>query len=289
MMLKRTTALLILATLLVACATNPVTGRKQFMLVSEKQSISASRDAYVKMLDPLEEEGKIDNDPEVVQRIRNITAKLIPHAIKYRPETEEWDWRIKVIDDPEMINAWCMAGGKMAIYTGLIDKLDATDDELAQVMGHEISHALLAHTAERMSIAMATNLAVATYAITQDPDALELTGVSLAAVLAITLPNSRESETEADVVGIELAARAGYDPRAAITLWQKMAKASGSDSKFDFLSTHPAPKKRMDNLARLVPEMMPYYEAKGERPVYPLKTDPPRKKKPAEDDSAANE
>ena len=140
-----------------------------------------------------------------------------------------------------------------------------------------------------MSIALATNLALVTYAKTQDPDALELTGVTLAALLAISLPNSRESETEADVIGIELAARAGYDPRAAITLWQKMAKASGSDSKFDFLSTHPAPKKRMDNLGRLVPRMMPYYEAKGERPVYPLRTDPPRKKKPAEEGSAATE
>ena len=95
-----------------------------------------------------------------------------------------------------------------------------------------------------MSIAMATNLALTTYAITQDTDPLALTGASLAAALAITLPNSRESETEADVVGIELAARAGYDPRAAVTLWEKMAKASGNNSEFDFLSTHPAPRKR---------------------------------------------
>jgi predicted Zn-dependent protease len=280
-MLKRILSLLILVTTLVGCAANPVTGRQQFLLVSERQSISASREAYDKMLDPLAEEGKVDNDPAVAQRIHEITAKLIAQAIKYRPETRNWDWRVKVIDDPEMINAWCMAGGKMAIYTGLIEKLDATDDELAQVMGHEISHALLAHTAERMSIAIATNLAITTYAITQDADALALTGATLAAALAITLPNSRESESEADVVGIELAARAGYDPRVAVTLWKKMAKASGNDSEFDFLSTHPAPKKRMDKLNSLVPKMMPYYEAEGERPVYPLKTDPPPKKKAA--------
>ncbi len=274
-MLKRTLSLIILLSTLLGCATNPVTGRQQFLLVSEEQSINASRDAYGEMLDPLDEKGKIDNDPEVTERIHEITAKLIAQAIKYRPETEDWEWRVKVIDDPETINAWCMAGGKMAIYTGLIDKLDASDDELAQVMGHEIAHALLAHTAERMSIAIATNLAIAGYAITQDSDALKLTGVALAAALAISLPNSRESESEADVVGIELAARAGYDPHAAVTLWEKMAEASGNDSEFDFFSTHPAPKKRMEKLGSLVPKMMPYYEAEGERPVYPLQTDSP--------------
>ncbi len=288
-MLKRTLTLLILVTTLIGCAANPVTGRQQFLLVSEKESISASSEAYGKMLDPLAEEGKIDNDPEVAKRIHEITAKLIAQAVKFRPETESWDWRVRVIDDPELINAWCMAGGKMAIYTGLIEKLDATDDELAQVMGHEISHALLAHTAERMSVAIATNLAVATYAITQDADALALTGVTLAAALAITLPNSRESESEADVVGIELAARAGYDPHAAVTLWQKMAKASGNNSDFDFLSTHPAPNKRMEKLRSLIPVMMPYYEAKGERPVYPLIIDPVPEKKAEAEESAATE
>ena len=274
-MLKRVVTLLILLSTLLGCATNPITGRSQLLLISEEDSISASQDAYGKMLEPLAEDGKIDNDAEVAERIHEITAKLIAQAIKYRPETEEWDWRVKVIDDPETINAWCMAGGKMAIYTGLIDKLDATDDELAQVMGHEIAHALLAHTAERMSVALATSLAVTTFAITQDADPLALTGASLAAALAIQLPNSRESESEADVVGIELAARAGYDPNAAVTLWEKMAEATGNDSDFDFLSTHPAPKKRMEELGKLVPEMMPYYESDEERPVYPLQTDPP--------------
>ena len=272
-MMHKFLTLLILLSTLIGCAVNPITGRQQFLLVSEKQSINASRVAYDKVLHPLAQKGKINSDPKLTQRIHNITAKLIAQAVKYRPETKNWEWRVQVIDDPETINAWCMAGGKMAIYTGLIHKLDATDDELAQVMGHEIAHALLAHTAERMSIAMATNLALTTYAITQDTDPLALTGASLAAALAITLPNSRESETEAAVVGIALAARAGYDPRAAVTLWEKMAKASGNNSEFDFLSTHPAPRKRMDGLRRLIPKMKPYFEAKGIRPVYPLKTD----------------
>lgn len=256
---------------LVACATNPVTGRRQFMIISEGQAITASAEAYVAMLAPLDKEGKIDNSPAVTERVRRITERLIPHAVEYRPETADWQWTVKVIDDPKTVNAFCMAGGRMAIYTGLIEQLNATDDEIAQVMGHEIAHALSAHTAEKMSVALATDLAVTGVAMTQDNKGLALAGASLAAALAIKLPNSREAETEADRIGIELAAKAGYDPRAAATLWEKMGKNSGGSSKFDFFSTHPAPAKRQETLAKLADEMMPYYQAKGERPVYPLK------------------
>ena len=257
---------------LLGCAANPVTGRSQFMLVSEKSAIDASSDAYVKMLAPLDKKGKIDSDPGMTERVRGITARLIAQALRFRPETKNWDWSVKVIDDPETVNAFCMAGGKMAIYSGLILKLDATDDEIAQVMGHEIAHALSAHTAEQMSVAMATNLAITGFAITQDQPAVALAGASLAAAVAIQLPNSRTAETEADVIGIELAAKAGYDPRAAVSLWEKMSKESGGGS-FDFFSTHPSPDKRIENLEKLVPKMMPYYKKKKERPVYPLKTD----------------
>ncbi len=255
----------------VACATNPVTGRRQFMIVSEGQAITASAEAYVAMLAPLDKEGKIDNNPAVTERVRRITERLIPHAVAYRPETADWEWTVKVIDDPKTVNAFCMAGGRMAIYTGLIDQLNATDDEIAQVMGHEIAHALSAHTAEKMSVALATDLAVTGVAMTQDNKGLALAGASMAAALAIKLPNSREAETEADRIGIELAAKAGYDPRAAATLWEKMGKNSGGSSKFEFFSTHPAPAKRQETLAKLADEMMPYYQAKGERPVFPLK------------------
>jgi predicted Zn-dependent protease len=271
-MILRTTALSFLILMLIGCATNPVTGRSQLMLVSEDSAISASREAYVKMLQPLDEKGKLDSDPAMTERVQRITARLIPQAIKFRPETSKWDWRVKVIDDPETVNAFCMAGGKMAIYSGLILKLDATDDEIAQVMGHEIAHALSAHTAEKMSVSMATSLAVAGFAITRDEPGIALAGASLAAALAIQLPNSRTAESESDVIGIELAARAGYDPRAAVSLWQKMSKESGG-SNFDFFSTHPSPGKRIDNLRKLVPKMMPYYENKEQRPVYPLKKD----------------
>lgn len=271
-MLIRTSAIFVLILSMLGCAANPVTGRSQFMLVSEESAINASSDAYVKMLAPLDEKGKIDSDPEMTARVYEITAKLIAQALKFRPETKRWDWRVKVIDDPETVNAFCMAGGKMAIYSGLILKLKATDDEIAQVMGHEIAHALSAHTAEQMSVALATDLAVTAFAVTRDEPGVALAGASLAAALAIKLPNSRTAESEADVIGIELAARAGYNPNAAVSLWKKMAEASGSSGEFDFFSTHPAPEKRRQNLRKLVPKMMPYYEQKGDRPVYPLKS-----------------
>lgn len=259
---------------LCSCQTNPVTGRQQLMLVSEDTAITESKQAYAAMLQPLEKKGQIDNNPAVSARVRTITGKLIAQAIKYRPETESWEWSVKVIDDPKTVNAWCMAGGRMAIYTGLIDQLKATDDELAQVMGHEISHALAKHTAERMSRAMAMQLGLGVLAATQQSSRygdLTLSGAQMAAVVALELPNSREAETEADRIGIELAAKAGYDPKAAISLWDKMAKVGGGSSSFDFLSTHPAPQKRMETLAALVPQMMPYYLDKAPRPVYQIR------------------
>jgi predicted Zn-dependent protease len=266
--MKRLVALLLVSLLAVACATSP-TGRRQLMLVSETQAINASKTAYAQTLAPLEEEGKVDNDPALTKRITAITERLVAQAVKMRPETARWDWSIKVIDDPEVVNAWCMAGGKMAIYTGLIEKVKPTDDEIAQVMGHEIAHALANHQAEKMSVALATTVGVAAAGAVSDRPGLTMAGASAAAALAITLPNSRTAETEADRIGIELAAKAGYDPRAAVTLWEKMAKVGGSQPP-QFLSTHPSPANRMQTLRALVPQMMPYYESKEPRPVFKL-------------------
>ena len=260
--------LILCVTLILACATSP-TGRRQLMLVSEDSAIAASRQAYVEMLKPYEQQGKVDNDPALKKRVYRITGRLIAQAIKWRPETKSWDWRIKIIDEPETVNAWAMAGGKMALYTGLVNKIKPTDDELAQVLGHEIAHALAKHSAEKMSIAMASSIGVVAVGIAADRKGLALTGAALAAALAVQRPNSRAAESEADQIGIELAAKAGYDPRAAITLWQKMAQVGGKGPP-EFLSTHPAPANREKKLAEYVPEMMPYYEQKGERPFYKL-------------------
>jgi len=174
-----------------------------------------------------------------------------------------------VIDDPETINAWCMAGGRMAIYTGLIKQMDPTDDELAQVMAHEISHALAKHTAEKMSMQVATSVGVAAVGIASDNTGIALSGAALTAMLAVNLPNSRAAEKEADRIGIELAAKAGFNPAAAATLWQKMAKASKSGTP-QFLSTHPDPENRQRELARLEPEMEKYYSPYAEHPIYKM-------------------
>lgn len=255
-------ALLIM--LLTSCATSP-TGRKQLMLVSEDQAIAYSSQAYMDTVANLGKEGKLVTDPAITRRVQTITEHLIEQAKIMRPATRGWEWEVKVIDDSEQVNAWCMAGGKMAVYTGLLQKLKPTDDELAQVMGHEISHALANHTAERMSVAMATSLGLGVLSVASDkPEQATALG-AVAATLAIQLPNSRTSESEADRIGIELAAKAGYDPRAAVTLWQKMGQVGGANPP-EFLSTHPSPTNRQENLRKLAEQMMPYYEqAKARR------------------------
>ena len=250
---------------LAGCATSP-TGRTQLMLVSEESAISASKTAYVEMLKPFEEQGKLDNDPVLKARVDRITGRLIAQAVIMRPDTRDWEWSMKILDDPETVNAWAMAGGKMALYTGLVEKVKPTDDELAQVLAHEISHALAKHTAEKMSVSMASQLGVVAVAVASESQTT-LVGAALAAKLAVELPNSRGAESEADRIGIELAAKAGYDPRAAATLWRKMGEVGGG-SVPEFLSTHPSPANRESTLSKLADEMMPYYQAKGERPTF---------------------
>jgi predicted Zn-dependent protease len=158
-----------------------------------------------------------------------------------------------------------MAGGKMAIYTGMWDKLKATDDELAQVMGHEISHAIANHTQERMSVAYGTGIGTTVAAIALGARDSTAALMQQAAVLAVTLPNSRESEAEADQIGIELAARAGYDPRSAVTLWEKMGKVGGKGPP-EFLSTHPSPENRAARLRELGQKVQPLYLAAKSNP-----------------------
>jgi len=252
---------------LAACATSP-TGRNQLMLVSEQQAISESAQAYVQTMAPLEKQGKINSDPALTARVERITGRLVTEAIRMRPDSADWQWTMKIIDDPETVNAWCMAGGRMALYTGLVQKVDPSDDELAQVIGHEIAHALANHTAEKMSVARASSLGVLAVAIVSDHRGAGMTAAA-AATLAVTLPNSRTAETEADRIGIELAARAGYDPRAAVTLWQKMGKVGGATPP-QFMSTHPSSEDRQQRLAALESEMMPYYLEQRPHPVHAL-------------------
>jgi predicted Zn-dependent protease len=251
---------------LAGCSTNPLTGRSQLMLVSEASAEKESASAYQQMMGGLTKKGQIEHGTARVQQVQEITDRLIAQAIKLKPESAKWRWEVQVIEDPKTVNAFCMAGGKMAIYAGMWDQLHASDEEIAQVMGHEISHALAEHTRERMSVAYSTGAAttVAAIALGAGDTAAQL--MQQAAVVAIGLPNSRESEAEADQIGIELAARAGYDPRSAVALWEKMAKLPGGRQP-EFLSTHPSPEHRAENLRALGEKVMPYYLAAKANPA----------------------
>ena len=268
--IQRLLAFILVCLLLAACATSP-TGRRQLMLVSEDSAIASSAQAYVQEVGKLKQEGKLSSDKALIRRVNGITERLVAQAIAMRPDSSDWQWSVAVIDDPETVNAWCMAGGRMAIYTGLIDKIEPTDDEIAQVMGHEIGHALANHTAEKMSVAMASSIGVVAVGIAADNKGAAMAGAAAAAALAVTLPNSRGAETEADRIGIELAAKAGYDPAAAVTLWRKMNDLPGGQPP-QFLSTHPNPENREKKLAQLGPDMEPYYRADTPRPTHPVQS-----------------
>ena len=265
-------SLLAIGVVIAGCQTAPVTGRKQFVLVPESRAIEVSARAYEQVLAPIQSEGKLNRSPAMKARVDGITARLVAQAIKYRPETESWDWQVAVISDPESLNAWCMAGGKMAIYSGFISRLKLSDDEIAQVMGHEIAHALAKHTAERMSAALGSRAAMQVGAILLGSDRpmnqIALQATAVATTVGVRLPNSRKQEAEADRIGIELAAKAGYDPHAAPRLWAKMLKATGNRDQSDFLSTHPQNEEREEALSALIPQMMPYYEDKAPRPEH---------------------
>jgi predicted Zn-dependent protease len=254
--------------LLAGCTASPLTGRSQYLLVSESMAVSQSAAAYTQMMGELDKKKRIEADTPRARKVREITDRLIAQAVRVRPDSKDWAWEVKVIDDPKTVNAFCMAGGKMAIYSGMWEKLKATDDEIAQVMGHEIAHALADHTRERMSIAMTSQMVTTAAAVAvtiagprdDSRPALALAGMQLASVLAIQLPNSREGEAEADQIGIELAARAGFEPKAAVTLWQKMGQEGGGGPP-EFLSTHPSPQNRAARLAQLGDQVRPLYEA----------------------------
>ena len=256
-------ALSLAVVVLAGCTTNPMTGRSQFMVVSDRMAMSQSAAAYSSMMGQLGKKKQIEADSERAKKVREITDRLIAQAVRFRPDSASWNWEVQVINDDKTVNAFCMAGGKMAIYSGMWEQLKATDEEIAQVMGHEIGHALADHTRERMSIAMTTGVAtqVAAVAVNSREQGLALQGAQLAALVAIQLPNSREGESEADQIGIELAARAGYDPRAAVTLWEKMGKLPGGRERPQFLNTHPSPANRAARLAELAVKVDPLYQA----------------------------
>jgi predicted Zn-dependent protease len=258
------------ALLLAACQTVQTTqggevgvDRKQTMtsLVTSEQVERQAAQEYAQVLAEAQKKGLLNQNPQQVQRVRAVAARLVPQVTVFRKDAVNWKWEANVLTSKD-INAWCMPGGKIAVYTGLIERLKLTDDELAAVMGHEIAHALREHARERMGRQMATETATAVGAV-----ALEIfTGVRLDPQVAgafstamFVLPNSRENEQEADFIGVELAARGGYDPRAALTLWQKMGQASAGGPP-EWLSTHPSNETRLRELQAYVQKVTPLYE-----------------------------
>ena len=263
---RRGLSVALLVLLISACATSP-TGRRQLLLVPPVVAIEASAAAYVDTVSQLRDEQQLLNDPRLAARVRVTAGRVVAAAVTQYPHTADWDWSVALIDDPDTINAWCMAGGRMALYSGIVYKLGLTDDELANVFGHEVSHAIANHTAERMSTALVTEVGLLLVAANNDDPETRL-AVEVAAMLAVTLPNSRAGETEADRMGIELAARAGYDPAAAASLWLKMEEEGGSNP-LQFLSTHPSPDNRRQALLDLERQVRPLMPAAPPEP-YPI-------------------
>ena len=242
-----------LFSLLAACSTSP-TGRNQFLIVSPESAIQQSSGAYNQAVAALKEEDKVSNDALLESRVRRVAGRVVTAAITEFPSSKNWDWSVVVVDDDEVVNAWCMAGGRMAVYTGLFAQLQLTDAEFAQIMGHEMSHALANHTAERMSRAMAIQLGLLGVNAATNGSSGAGQSAELLAQVALELPNSRVAEREADALGMRLATLAGYDPEAAVTLWQKMSGLD-EDRPPEFLSTHPAPNDRQARLNAMIPAM----------------------------------
>ncbi|HWA38611.1 MAG TPA: M48 family metallopeptidase [Burkholderiales bacterium] len=233
--------------------------RDQRMMVSAQDMEAGAVKAYAQMMGEAKKKGLLDRDAAQVQRVRAITQRLVGQTKAFRPDAAKWPWEVHVVSVAE-VNAWCMPGGKMAIYSGLIESLKATDDEIAAVMGHEISHALREHSRERASREMGTQMAVGIAGALFGLGDLGQGLGNLVADVTFNRPNSRTQEVEADRMGVELAARAGYDPRAAITLWEKMQKA-GNGGPPQFLSTHPSHENRIKDLREYSQRVMPLYQA----------------------------
>jgi predicted Zn-dependent protease len=235
--------------------------RPQLMLVSSAQLDQMAAQSYAKLASDAVGKGKLNADQAMLQRVRKVAARLEPQTAVFRQDAPGWKWEVNVISSPEL-NAFCMPGGKIMFYSGLIDTLHLSDDEIAIVMGHEISHALREHSREQVSQALAaiTAINIGTALLGLGGGSADLANVGYENFVATKF--SRTDESEADRIGLELAARAGYDPRAGVTLWQKMIQASkGGGRPPEFLSTHPAEENRIQEIQALLPTVMPLYES----------------------------
>ena len=250
-------------TLFSACTTTTRPGvvgvnRQQLMMASQSEVERLSAISFNEQNKKAQEKKILITSGPQYDRLINIANRLIPQTAYFRDDTQKWNWQLSLINSP-VLNATCAPGGKITFYTGIIDQLKLSDDEIAAIMGHEIAHALREHGRERLSQAMAqsaiTNIALAA----AGGYGAQINAANQVAQYVLVLPNSRQHESEADAIGVELAARAGYNPRAAISVWQKMMKATQGKNPPEFLSTHPSGETRIEQLSALMPAVEPLY------------------------------
>ena len=256
---------------LVGCASTTAGGtvgveRKQLLLISSQQLNQLAAQSYTKLQTDASKQRALNTDPALTRRVRAIAARIEPHTAVFRRDAPGWKWEVNVINSKEL-NAFCMPGGKIAFYSGLINGLSLSDDEIAVVMGHEISHALREHSREQVSQAIAAQTAIGVGAalLGLGGGSADLANTAYKALVATRF--SRVDEDEADRMGLELTARAGYDPRAGVSLWQKMIKANRGGRAPEFLSTHPAEASRISQIESLLPAVIPLYDAARSAPA----------------------
>ncbi|MDP2417236.1 MAG: M48 family metallopeptidase [Hydrogenophaga sp.] len=228
-------------------------------LVPAGELEAAAQQQYAQMMSEAQSQKALlpANHPQV-QRLRRMAQRIVPHAPAWNARATQWKWEVNLIQNPQ-VNAFCMPGGKIAFYTGILDKLKLSDDEAAMIMGHEMAHALREHARERMAKSGATSLGLRLGAQLLGLGELGNVAADLGTQL-LSLKFSRSDESEADLVGLELAARSAYKPQASVSLWEKMSAASGG-AGLSFLSTHPSGPNRIRELQTNVPKVQGLYEA----------------------------
>ena len=258
---------------LVGCETNPYTGRSQLLMTSVSQEMQMGAQAYDQVKrDP---KMRLSQDPREIEPVKRVAARIVEAAkrSKYAEMANQFQWEVTVIKDDKTPNAFALPGGKMAVYTGIFP-MAKTEAGLAAVMGHEVVHALARHGAERMSQGQLTNAGLQVIGAAAGAAGgsgmlgqAAMAALGVGAKVGVLLPFSRKHESEADYIGILLAADAGYDPRESIALWERMGQMSGGGGPSEFMSTHPSHETRIDQLKEWMPEAMAIYQAKQPVPT----------------------